>query len=128
VGLLDGVLGGLMGGGKGGMEQKLLGAVMGMVGGGGLGSLMNNFQSGGLKEKADSWVGTGENQELTPDEVHEALGQEQVAKIAEEAGVSHEEAKTGLAAMLPGLIDKLSPDGKMPDLSQLQGLLKGFGK
>jgi uncharacterized protein YidB (DUF937 family) len=128
VGLLDGVLGGLMGGGKGGMEQKLLGAVMGMVAGGGMSKLMSGFQSGGLKEKADSWVGTGENQEISPDEVHQALGDEQVAKIADEAGVSHEEAKTGLAGMLPGLIDKLSPDGKMPDLSQLQGMLKGFGK
>jgi uncharacterized protein YidB (DUF937 family) len=128
VGLLDGVLGGLLGGGRGGMEQKLLGAAMGMLTGGGLSKLMSSFQGGGLKEKADSWVGTGENQELSPDELQQALGQDQVSKLAAEAGVSDDEAKTGLAAMLPGLIDKLSPDGKMPDASQLEGLLKGFGK
>ena len=60
---------------------------------------------------------------MTPDEAEQAVGSETVAKVAEDAGVSQEEAKTELAGALPQLVDKITPDGKLPDLGALSGAL-----
>jgi uncharacterized protein YidB (DUF937 family) len=81
---------------------------------GGLGGLLGKFGAAGLGDKTKSWVGTGPNESLSPDEVEQALGTDTVAEMAKEAGVSHDEAKGGLAAMLPGLVDKLTPGGSLP--------------
>jgi uncharacterized protein YidB (DUF937 family) len=80
----------------------------------GLGGLVGKFTSAELGCKANSWVGSGENQALEPDEVERALGSDQIDKIACGAGVSRDEAKVGLANMIPGLVDKASPGGSLP--------------
>ena len=101
-----------------------------MLMGGGLGGMLGKLQGGAHANKLASWVGTGPNDEIHPDEVEQALGQDQVADFAKQAGVSHAEAKTGLAKLLPGVIDHLSPTGQMPQgkglddaLSKLKGML-----
>lgn len=92
---------------------------------GGLGGLIGKFTGAGLGSKANSWVGTGENEPLDPDEVEHVLGRDQVEKIARDAGVPRADAKDGLASIIPGLVDKVSPGGSLPtgDLAKsMQGL------
>lgn len=133
MGLLDDLAGGavgkLLGGGDTG---KLVQVAMGMLGGagglGGLSGLLSKFQGAGMQEQADSWVSTGDNQDITADHVTRALGDDEVARVAEEAGVSKDEAAGGLAALLPQLIDKLTPDGAVPDEGGLMDKLGSLGK
>jgi uncharacterized protein YidB (DUF937 family) len=102
------------------LPMLLKGGVIGSLGG-----LVGKFTSAGLGGKANSWVGTGDNELLEPDEVEHALGAAEVDRIANEAGVSRDEAKDGLASMIPGLVDKMSPGGSLPT-GNLANLLKGF--
>ena len=115
---LGGALGGLAGGGRGGGAAGLLPALLpvlaGLLGGGGLNKLLAGFQSKGLNAQADSWVGTGPNEEVTPDQVQQVIGDDEIARIAEKLGVSHEEAAQAIAEVLPQVVDRVSPDGKLP--------------
>lgn len=92
---------------------------------GSLGGLLGKFTRAGLGGKANSWVGTGDNEQLDPDEVEQALGTTEVNRIAKEAGVSRDEAKDGLAGMIPGLVDKVSHGGSLPT-GNLAKLMNGF--
>lgn len=92
---------------------------------GGLGGLLGKFTNAGLGSKANSWVGSGDNEPLDPDEVEQALGADEVERIAQQAGVSHDEAKSGLAGMIPGLVDKMSPAGSVPT-GALGKVMKGL--
>ena len=92
---------------------------------GGLGGLVGKFTGAGLGDKANSWVGGGDNEPLDADEVEAALGSDQIDQIAQQAGVSRDEAKGGLADMIPGLVDKLSPGGSLPT-GNLASSMKGF--
>ena len=119
----------LAGGGGGGLLKVLLPMLAGggaLASLGGLGGLLGKLTQGGLGAKTQSWVGTGANEEVHPDELEGALGTDTVAKIASEAGVSHDEAKSGLASILPGLVDKLTPGGSVPGADKIGGLIKGL--
>jgi uncharacterized protein YidB (DUF937 family) len=106
---------------------SLLGKKGGALGGiGGLGGLMGKFQSAGLADQAASWQGTGENASISGDDVEKALGSGAVADVAAKAGLSQGAAKDGLAKLLPGLVDQLTPGGKMPAAGGLGGLAKGL--
>jgi uncharacterized protein YidB (DUF937 family) len=94
-----------------------------MLGSGGLGKILGGFQANGLTSQVDSWTSTGENQPVSPDQVCQALGDDQVEKIAQESGMSKDEAAGGIAQVLPGLIDQLSPDGKLPEGNQMSDIL-----
>ena len=95
---------------------------------GGLGALFAKLNSGGLADEVKSWIGHGENKPVTGDQVTKALGDEQVAKMAEQTGVSPQEAADHLAQALPKTVDKLTPDGQMPDPQALQdGIAKLVG-
>ena len=123
-----GPLGSLVGG-LGGNGGALLSALLPTLMGGGLGGILGKLQGGGQSSKVSSWVGTGANEPIHPDEVEQVLGHDQVAQIAQQAGVSHDEAKSGLSQLLPGVVDHLSPDGKLPEGSGLNdalGKLKGL--
>ena len=128
MGLMD-MLGGLLGRKAPKSGNPLMDALVPMLmkGGalGGLGGLLGKFTGAGLGNKANSWVGTGENEPLEPDEVEQALGTDQVDEIARQAGVSRDEAKSGLAGMIPGLVDKMSPGGNLPT-GNLGKMMKGF--
>lgn len=94
--------------------------------GGGLGDIVGSLQSGGLAEVVNSWLSSGDNQAVEPAKLEQALGAGKMAAFAQKAGVSGSEASTLLAGMLPGLIDKLSPDGKMPDTGGLDDMIGGL--
>jgi uncharacterized protein YidB (DUF937 family) len=129
--LLDSIMGMLgKGGGKDVMSQ--LSSMLTGKGGDGLGlsRLIDQFKGAGLGDKADSWVGKGENQPLDPDEVEKAIGSDRLAKMSKQTGESIGALKTDLSKMIPSAVDKLTPDGKMPSPGDLLGMVKGmdFGK
>ena len=128
MGLLDS-LKGLLGGKAPKTGNALIDALLPMLtkGGslGGLTGLLDKFKSAGLGGKADSWVGNGANEGLSADEVTSALGTKTVSDIATKAGMSNGEAAGGLASILPGLINKLSPGGSLPT-GNITKALKGL--
>jgi uncharacterized protein YidB (DUF937 family) len=79
-------------------------------------------------DKVDSWIGTGDNRSLSADEVKQALGPDEVKQAAAKAGVSEDQAAGGIAEALPDLINRVSPDGKLPDIGPLDDMLSGFLK
>jgi len=125
MGLLDSVMGalaGAQGSGGGGGQADLLRVVVGMLaqggpggGAGGLGDLIGRFQQGGLGHLVDSWVGTGENLPISADQLHSVLGSDTVAQIAGQLGLSHADTADQLSRLLPQVLDRLTPDGNVPD-------------
>jgi uncharacterized protein YidB (DUF937 family) len=134
MGLLDQLAGQVMGS-LGGQQQNsgaqggMLGGVLGMIEqAGGLPMLLQKLQQSGLGDQVASWVGTGENQPVSADQITDALGEDQVQQIAQQAGIDRGNASSGLAQLLPQIIDKLTPNGTVPQddlLAQGMNLLKG---
>jgi uncharacterized protein YidB (DUF937 family) len=132
MGLLDSVIAGLVGGGQsggGGQQSQLLQAAVGMLAnggqGGGLGDLMARFQQHGLGDVIGSWIGTGANLPISPDQLSRVLGPDTLGQIASQLGVSHGEAAGHLSQLLPHVLDKLTPQGSVPTggLGDAQSLL-----
>lgn len=94
--------------------------------GGGLGEIISSLQSGGLGDAVASWLGSGENAAVAPDQLASALGADKVSSFADKAGISGSEAGALLAGLLPQIVDKLSPDGELPDSGGLDGMLQGL--
>lgn len=124
MGIVDSIKG-LLGGGGGDDAglSSLFDQAKGFLGNNGLDGLLDRLNAGGVGDKASNWVSTGPNPEMTADEVGKAFSDDELKEVAEKAGISEDEAKTGLAAMIPSLIDKLTPDGNVPGKDQLGGLL-----
>jgi uncharacterized protein YidB (DUF937 family) len=127
MGFLDELSGGLVGKlFSGGDKNKLFESIIGIINNpqkGGLSGLVQMFQDKGLGDTVSSWISTGKNLPVSADQIKQALGSDQIQQISEHVGVSQEEASTGLADLLPEIIDKLTPDGKMPENDMLaQGL------
>jgi uncharacterized protein YidB (DUF937 family) len=93
---------------------------------GGLDGVLGALRSKGLGDVVSSWVGTGANRAISPEQVQSALGQDKVSQFAKQAGVSGNEATAALAGMLPGLVDKLSPDGRLPDAKGIESMIGQF--
>jgi uncharacterized protein YidB (DUF937 family) len=113
--------GGAQRGGGGGMGD-ILGQVLGggaSGGMGGLGGLLEQMQRAGYGEQARSWVGTGQNMPVSPDVLGQIFGQGGIEEIARQAGVTPQEASTGLSELLPDVVNQVTPDGQVPDLDQL---------
>lgn len=111
------------GGGGSNLIQSMLPAIMGMLAGGGLQKIMGGLQAKGLTSEVDSWTGSGENQAMTPDQVKEVLDDDDLDQVAQKANVSKDEAANAISQVLPGLVDKMSPQGQMPGGDALSGLL-----
>ena len=111
---LGGIISSVLGGGQGG------GASAGMGGGmaGGLGGLMSQFQQAGLGHIAESWMGNGANQPVSPDQLQSVFGQQQTQAMADQAGMSHGDFLSQLSQHLPRAVDGMTPDGQAPDGSQ----------
>jgi uncharacterized protein YidB (DUF937 family) len=132
---LDSILGGLTGGGGSGgggagALMALAPLVMGLLQSGGLQKLLSGFQQQGAGDKAASWVGTGENEPVSGQEVRAALGEAEVREAAQRLGVSEDEAANVLAQVIPNTVDSLTPDGRMPSeeqLAELQEKLRAAG-
>ena len=80
----------------------------------GLGDLLQRFQGAGLGHAADSWVGTGPNQPISPQDLHRALGDEQVQSLARQSGMSASQLLPLLAQFLPTIVDRMTPNGQLP--------------
>ena len=122
MGLFDDILGkasGLFGGeGEEGGASGLLKGVMGMLTSsesGGLSDLVETFKQHGLGDIISSWISTGDNQPISANQIQQALGSETVQNLAAKAGISTDEVSSMLSQYLPGLIDKLTPDGTIPE-------------
>lgn len=105
--MLRGVLGG-------GLGSILAGGAAGGLVNGGLSDLLNRFQQNGHGEVANSWIGTGANRAISPDQLQEALGPDTVNSLAQQAGLSQVDVLNGLSRDLPGAVDHLTPDGRLP--------------
>ena len=134
MGLFDQVIGAVSGaaGQSNNGDNPLLSSLMQLLNDpkiGGISGLVQHFQNGGLSEIVNSWVSTGQNLPVSADQIKSALGNEQMQDIAGNLGVSTEQASSQLADYLPQLIDKLTPNGTIPEGNDLmaQGLelLKG---
>ncbi len=86
---------------------------------GGLGGLLDKLQKGGLGDLANSWVGTGQNQPISPGQLGSALGSDIVKTLSQRSGLSEEEITKQLSQVLPGVVDKLTPQGRPPTLAEL---------
>ena len=135
MGLLDQLVGQVAaaagGQGQDGAPQgTLIAGVMTMIdNAGGVPALLAQLQASGLGEHVASWIGTGTNLPVSASQVAEALGAGQLAQVAQQAGVEPEHAASGLAQMLPQLIDQLSPGGQLHEGDLLsQGLRMLAGK
>jgi uncharacterized protein YidB (DUF937 family) len=137
--VLGDVLGG--GGGRGGAERggggggglgDILGDVLGGGAGGsgmgGLGGLLEGFQRAGLGKQAQSWVSTGPNETIPPEAVERVFGAGGLDEIARRAGLSHEETAQGLAALLPEIVDEVTPEGRVPDTNSLLESVQALGR
>ncbi len=118
------------GSGAGGLDpQVLMGIVAALMNSsGGLSGILGKLQQSGLGDAAASWVGTGNNQAVSPDALGGALGPDLMGMIAQQMGGSQEQAAGTMADLLPGLIDRLTPQGQVPDdngMGALGSLLGG---
>ncbi|MFO1246566.1 MAG: YidB family protein [Ramlibacter sp.] len=130
MGLLDSVMGAVMGQVQ---QQGGIGAVLGQLlandgEGGGLRGLVEKFNEAGLGEVVGSWIGKGENLPVSADQLKEVLGSDMLGKLAGQLGVDPDQASGQLAELLPGLVDKLTPQGVAPengigDAGELLGML-----
>ncbi len=148
MGLLD-IVGGMLGqqpgaagpGGGAGGQADLLRLVLslladnrpGAAGGGlgGLAGLVEQFQSAGLGEQVNSWVGSGSNLPVSPEQLQGAFGSDQMSQMAERMGLSTGDLGAQLSQMLPQVVDGLTPAGRVPegglgDLGDLGSLLGGL--
>ncbi len=81
---------------------------------GGLGGLIDSFKKSGLGKQADSWVATGPNEPVTPAQVEQGVGGDMLDQLAAQTGLSRDELAKRLASVLPGLVDGMTPNGKVP--------------
>jgi uncharacterized protein YidB (DUF937 family) len=106
---------------KGGLGGLLAGGAAGSVISGGLGDLLKQFQQNGHGDTANSWVGKGENKPIAPGDLASALGANQIDSLASQSGLSRDDLLSGLSRYLPGVIDHLTPEGRLPTEHELSG-------
>lgn len=120
-------VGGMLGGSSN--QNPLMQALTGLLGQnspvGGLTGLVQTFQKNGLGDIVNSWVGTGKNLPVTPQQIQQGLGGDLLSQLATKAGISTDAAGAQLAGLLPDLVDKLTPTGKI-EAGGLDQLLKMF--
>ncbi|MFD4143234.1 YidB family protein [Streptomyces sp. NPDC058572] len=120
---LGSLLGGLLGGGgQSGGAGNILGALLGALGGGAQGAgggspleaLIGVLTRSGLADQAQSWVGTGDNQPVSGAQIADALPNETLDQVAQQAGVTPQQAADEIARSLPQAVDRLTPGGQLP--------------
>ena len=108
MGLFDGLLGGVVGAGMVSVVNNLLEQH------GGLQGLVNQFQQNGLGDTVNSWVGTGPNKSISPDQVHQALGPDLLQQLSAKSGLSVQDLAQKLSQILPQAVDTMTPGGQVP--------------
>jgi uncharacterized protein YidB (DUF937 family) len=99
---------------KGGLGGLLGGAAAGSVLSGGLGNLLRGFQESGHGHTADSWVGTGPNKAIAPNDLADALGSDTLDTLSQQTGMGRNDLLEALRHQLPGFVDQLTPHGRIP--------------
>lgn len=112
---------------QGGMLGKLGGLLSGVSAGsvlsGGLGDLIERFKQSGHGQVADSWVHTGPNQQLAPQQLEQAIGPDVLNTLSQQTGLSREELLSRLTRELPDAVDKFTPNGRLPTEDEAAGLI-----
>ena len=89
----------------------------------GLGGLVKQFQQKGLGDTIDSWVNRGKNQDISSRQVSDALGSDVVDQLSRRTGLSRDEVISELSKMLPNVVDRLTPDGRLPTPREIERLM-----
>jgi uncharacterized protein YidB (DUF937 family) len=89
---------------------------------GGLGGLLEKFQQSGHGSVVNSWIGSGQNQPVQPGQLGTILGPNVIKTLAQNSGLSEEELTKQLSQILPGVVDKLTPHGRVPTLAELSDM------
>jgi uncharacterized protein YidB (DUF937 family) len=108
MGMFDGLLGGLVGAGMVSVLNNIVEKH------GGLQGVVSEFEKNGLGATVKSWVGTGPNQSISPDEVQKVLGPDLLQQLSQKSGLSVQDLTQKLAQVLPQAVDKATPDGAIP--------------
>jgi uncharacterized protein YidB (DUF937 family) len=108
MGMLDGLLGGIVGAGMVSVVNDLVAKR------GGLQGVVSEFERNGLGATVRSWVGTGPNQSILPDEVQRAIGPDLLQQLSAKSGLSVQELAQKLSQILPQAVDRMTPDGTIP--------------
>lgn len=109
---LGGLLGGFMGGGVAGSTLSS-----------GLGDLVKQFEQGGQGSVANSWVDSGPNKAISPNDLANVLGEDRIRELSSLSGMSRDDLLNGLSEQLPGLIDHLTPNGRLPTPQEVGRML-----
>jgi uncharacterized protein YidB (DUF937 family) len=137
MGLLDGLIGNVLGSMlSGNQTENRLDSVLGGLGGrsqaqggnlllqvvlsllqqnGGLEGVLGRFRQGGLGQQADSWVGTGQNMNISPDQLQQIFGSSTISDLASQLGMPEDQAGSTMARLLPEVINHLTPQGQVPE-------------
>ncbi len=127
MGILDSVLGSLLGGSQGGAASPMGNILSSVLGGGaqggagnagmagGLGGLLSQFQQAGLGNIAQSWIGNGANQPVSPQQLQNVFGENQVQDMANQAGMNQGDFLSQLSQHLPHAVDQMTPNGQVSD-------------
>lgn len=126
--LLGNILGAALGGAGGNNAgNSLLQSAVSLINQhGGIEGLQQQFHNNDLGHIFASWISPGSNQPISPEQITQTLGHDNVQQIAQQAGISHGDAAAGLAQLLPALVDKLTPGGNVPTGNALQQGLSGL--
>ena len=126
MGLFDSILSAVTGRADSSAEANPLIGVLGglLAQSGGLQGLANKFSQSGVGGVFSSWVGLGENQAISSDQIQKVLGSDEVKALAAKMGVDSSQVSHFLAEYLPKVVDKLTPEGKVdPNADHQQGLV-----
>jgi uncharacterized protein YidB (DUF937 family) len=103
-----------LGGGRGALLAMLLPLAMQWVQrNGGIGAVLNRFRQQGYSQQAASWVATGENEPMDPQAVGDVIGTEELSRMSQQLGVPNEQIASGMADILPQVVDHLTPAGEV---------------
>jgi uncharacterized protein YidB (DUF937 family) len=115
-----GGLGDLLSGGLGGL---LAGGAAGSILSGGLNDLLKQFQQSGQRDTVNSWVGTGPNKSISPNDLASALGSDKINALIAQTGMSRDDLLQGLSEYLPQVVDQLTPQGRLPTEQEVHRML-----
>ena len=113
-----GLSGGLL---NGGIGNLLASGSAGAALSNGLGALLQQFQQNGQADTANSWVGTGANKDISEQDLAKSLGENDINSISQHTGMSRDDLLSALRRELPNIVDRLTPQGRVPaphELSQ----------
>ena len=113
-------------GGKGGLTESVGDLLKDGGPIGGLGGLLSKLESSGLGEQGASWVSKGKNLPVSAAQIEAVLGNEHVRAVAGKLGITPEKAASQLARYLPQIVDRVTPDGKLPDAASLEKAIGGL--